>query len=165
MSSLDERLWWTTVRPACEGCGSLNLRGSRSPLCKDCRPVPVPRPAAPRRPGPRPRILAEVGIQPPTCEYSETIPARWGFWVYRLWGNDTCLYVGIAGKEGRPRNARARLKEHEHRSWWPQVTRQEVRAFASSEDAAAEESRQITALMPVWNKSGAGRGAFTRRAS
>lgn len=39
----DGRLWWTTVRPACDGCGNLLPRnsrpGPRSPFCEECRAV------------------------------------------------------------------------------------------------------------------------------
>lgn len=92
------------------------------------------------------------------ADYSEVIPTRPGFYVYRLWAADgTCLYVGCVG-ERRPRRVTQRLNEHRRdKPWWPQVARIDVASLGSSAEVIAEEPVQIAQLEPVHNKMLLGR--------
>ncbi len=84
--------------------------------------------------------------------YSETILARPGFYVYRLWAGDLPLYVGSVGQHGARRVTR-RLSEHRRtKAWWPQVTRADVAAFKTIGEMVAEETTQISRLLPAHNK-------------
>jgi hypothetical protein len=87
------------------------------------------------------------------AEYSENIPTKPGFYVYRLWAADgTCLYVGCCGERG-PRRVRDRFGSHRHRQpWWPEVARTDVAVFASPAEIVAEERSQIALVKPVHNK-------------
>jgi hypothetical protein len=86
------------------------------------------------------------------AECSETIPSRPGHYVYRLWADDVCLYVGRCG-EVKPRRVHARLRAHKARkAWWPQVNRIDVATFSSAAEIILEEPKQIAELNPVHNK-------------
>ena len=91
--------------------------------------------------------------------YSEDIPNEPGHYVYRLWADDACLYVGVAGID-HPRKVDARWKDHRNvrgRPWLSKMTRRDVASFRSATEALIEEKLQIAALLPIYNKLGTGR--------
>lgn len=74
-----------------------------------------------------------------------------GYYVYRLWAGDECLYVGRVGDAG-PRPPQARLNYHRrNKPWWPEVTRTEVAALPDHPAMVAEEEAQIAQLRPRYN--------------
>jgi hypothetical protein len=82
------------------------------------------------------------------------VPEEFGYYIYELWSDDVCLYVGRVGNNG-PGSVRRRFKGHatdKSKSWWPQVTRVVVSRFASHEEIVAEEPRRIQELRPVHNR-------------
>jgi len=86
--------------------------------------------------------------------YSEDLPTRPGYYVYRLWGRalseSGCLYVGKVGENG-PRRLSARLAEHRRlKSWWAAVERIDA-AVCTLHDVSREEGMQIAALQPDHN--------------
>ena len=85
--------------------------------------------------------------------YSEIIPQKAGFFVYRLWAADgSCLYVGCVGERG-PIRVQTRLGKHRRlRSWWPDVARIEIASFGSSAEVVEEERQQLVALQPKHNR-------------
>ena len=83
--------------------------------------------------------------------YSTEIPRTPGYYVYRLWADDECLYVGRVGEAG-PRPPQPRLNYHRrNRPWWPEVTRTEVTALPDHPAMVAEEESQIALLRPRYN--------------
>jgi hypothetical protein len=86
------------------------------------------------------------------CVYGELQLPPPGFYVYRLWAESECLYVGMVGDKG-PRLVQDRIREHsKSQSWWPDVTRIEVAECADRKHALKEERAQVRKLKPVHNK-------------
>jgi hypothetical protein len=84
--------------------------------------------------------------------YGTEIPVAPGYYVYRLWAGDACLYVGRVGDSG-PRAPQPRLNHHRRvKPWWAEVTRIEVAAFPDHPSIVAEEGMQIVTLKPLHNK-------------
>jgi hypothetical protein len=84
------------------------------------------------------------------------VPEDYGYYVYELWGEAGCLYVGRVGNNG-PGSVRKRFSGHRGKaSWWPEVTRAIVSRFASHEEIVAEEPRRIRDLRPAHNRQYAG---------
>lgn len=85
------------------------------------------------------------------CTYREFIPTDPGFWVYRMWAAERCLYVGMVGNLG-PRPVQDRIRVHSRtQPWWPHVTHIDVAECDSRQQAFKEERRQLEALEPVHN--------------
>lgn len=81
------------------------------------------------------------------------VPDEPGYYVYELWADDVCLYVGRVGNSG-PGLMRTRLLQHRSaKSWFGEVTRIVVSAFGGHEEIAAEEPRRIYELKPVHNRT------------
>jgi hypothetical protein len=95
-----------------------------------------------------------MSIPDEVADYSETIPAAPGHYVYRLWAADgTCLYVGCCG-ERTPQRVSSRLRDHRRKKqWWPQVARIDVATFGTATGAVTEEPLQIRRLSPAHNKT------------
>jgi hypothetical protein len=84
--------------------------------------------------------------------YKEFGTADPGFYVYLLWTDEKCVYVGMVGAKG-PRRPMDRIREHAtQQSWWPEVTRVEITECASRDSAFREERTRIGTLRPVFNK-------------
>ena len=92
------------------------------------------------------------------AEYSEVIPTRPGFYVYRMFNADgICLRVGRIGDNG-PRRPSERFNEYRNDSrypWYPEVERTDIATLADHSEIIAEEGRQIGELHPIYNKIGA----------
>jgi hypothetical protein len=87
----------------------------------------------------------------PGVTYSEDIPEYVGFWVYRLWAPERCLYAGMVGNLG-PRTVQSRLRRHaQTKPWWPEVTRIDVAECDDRRHAFREERHQLETLKPVHN--------------
>jgi hypothetical protein len=84
-------------------------------------------------------------------DYSEDLPIAPGYYVYRLWGDGGCLYVGFVGENG-PRRLSPRLAEHKRtKPWWPQVALVDAADCGHYSEAAGEEMRQTERLNPDHN--------------
>lgn len=69
--------------------------------------------------------------------------------LYRMWGADELLYVGISN------NAPRRFEEHAgDKSWWPQVLNVTVEHFPTRDEALAAEILAIHREFPVHNRAG-----------
>ena len=80
------------------------------------------------------------------------VPAEPGYYVYELWAEDACLYVGRVGNNG-PGSMRRRLNGHRSsQPWWPEVARIIVTTFAGHEEIVAAEARRISELRPLHNR-------------
>ena len=67
--------------------------------------------------------------------------------LYRLYNDDTLLYVGISVR------VETRLKEHQAgKVWWADVTRYELSHYPSRESVLAAEYVAIKTEFPVYNK-------------
>lgn len=96
----------------------------------------------------------------PTFADLGDVPEEFGYYVYELWGDAGCLYVGRVGNNG-PGSVRKRLYGHSRdKSWWPEVTRTVVSRFASHEEIVVEEPRHIRDLRPVHNRQYNGQSAW-----
>lgn len=99
-----------------------------------------------------PRVSTLAEDRPPA--YSSEIPRTPGYYVYRLWAEDICLYVGRVGDSG-PRLPRPRFRNHRRtKPWWGQVTRIEVAQLPDHPAMVTEEFRQIYLLQPPHNVHG-----------
>ena len=68
--------------------------------------------------------------------------------LYRLYNNDTLLYVGISVR------VKTRLKEHQTtKIWWQDVTRYELSHYPSRDAVLAAEYVAIKTEFPVYNKT------------
>lgn len=98
------------------------------------------------------------------------VPEEPGYYVYELWSEDACLYVGRVGNSG-PGRMYSRLGGHRSdKPWWPDVRQIVVSAYSSHEEVATEEPRRIYELQPLHNqtyaakcKKGHARDPFTDR--
>jgi hypothetical protein len=81
------------------------------------------------------------------------VPDEPGYYVYELWAEDACLYVGRVGNSG-PGRMYSRLAGHRaDKSWWSEVRQIVVSTYGSHEEIAAEEPRRIYELQPLHNQT------------
>lgn len=66
--------------------------------------------------------------------------------VYRIFGDDdVSLYVGMST------NPTARLNDHTHKDWWPDVRRIELTLHSSPREVVQTELDEIDRLRPIHN--------------
>lgn len=105
--------------------------------------------------------------------YSRIMSARGSFlrnkqphYIYELWGDGGCLYVGITTSVGK------RLTTHANtQHWWADVTSIKVDKLKHRDHALTEEAYRIDRLQPLYNfylaeaaagsRSGSGHGGVT----
>jgi len=88
------------------------------------------------------------------------VPQEPGYYVYELWADEVCLYVGRVGNSG-PGSMYYRLKGHQSaKPWFCDVTRIVVSNLGSHDAIVAEEPRRIQALRPLYNKQWSGKLAL-----